>query len=105
MGSFRWRNIPSFLIRELPEFNSLDGPSFREVIKRLLHLVIEEIADEGNNKFFIHPIVHERISARLRYETNVRYLTENIVPSWPEFFRFFIMMITVRLLVLRHVSR
>ena len=78
-GFFHWQKLPEPCLRALPGLRELDNQSFRDTIKRLLHLsLVEEIVNHNGNEYFVHPVVHERISDRLSLEEKRSYLGDSI---------------------------
>ena len=78
-GFFHWQKLPESCIRALPGLKELDNQSFRNMIKRLLQLsLIEEICNPNGSEYFVHPVIHERISDRLSLEEKRSYLADSI---------------------------
>lgn len=78
-GFFHWQKLPESCIRALPRLKELDDQSFRNTIKRLLHLsLIEETCNPNGSEYFVHPVIHERISDRLSLEEKRPYLADSI---------------------------
>ena len=78
-GFFHWQKIPEFCIRALPGLRELDDQSFRNTIKRLLHLsMIEETPNRDGSEYSVHPVIHERISDRLSGEEKRSFLSDSI---------------------------
>lgn len=69
MGFLDNEHIPRRFLMKFPPFRNLDILGFQKVVKKLIHLsliqVIEENHPDLGPAYYVHPVVHERISVRL----------------------------------------
>jgi tetratricopeptide (TPR) repeat protein len=75
MAFFDRQNVPHSLLMRLPGLDNLDDDEQQAVVSRLLVLsLIEQTYGHGGIKeYAIHPLVHERILARLQLEDAQQY--------------------------------
>ena len=68
LGFWHWQDIPTEVLRRLPEFQDMAPLRFRGVLRKLLHLsLVEMTGEEGGEwpQLSLHPLVHSRISERI----------------------------------------
>lgn len=75
LGFWHCQHIPSPLLKVLPEFKDLSNEDFRNILTKLLQLsMIDQVIADGWEELFVHPVLHERISARLNQQSAERAL-------------------------------
>lgn len=81
LGFWHWQDIPTELLRRLPEFSDMAPLRFRGVLRKLLHLSLVEMTGEESGEWpqiSLHPLVHSRISERISPELAERCLVNNM---------------------------